>query len=433
MNVLQAYASALGSVGNVGGIADAAAKSTANALAEGATPTQSVIESLPMIGPVAADIRKKNYASAAGTVAGTAALGGVLGGVEQNPSVVSDLGEAVRAGAPDVAAGAAKTAIGGGIVASRMPGSFMGYLPARNGLRQIASGLKKGKEAFQAAHDATGENVPMAGETAPPSFGEAAPANPDAELLDGIAQGMGKTKFKNLSEADKKTVLDLAQKLKAQPESAPAQAVTPRPASHYGVQETQPEAAPLATPAPTAGLPPRGAFMTPAQQMAAQMAARTQAGGSVANVGRANVPEATVAPEINDTYTMPATGVLPAPAQGTAIRPPLAAPAQPQAQAAAAGVAQPTPEQMAAPFAVDQAKYQASQNRSALMGAAKHMGNRKNAAQGIADYAKSKGYDDPEVMAVAQPEHWQAVAKAAGYPNVSPQTIAAAKALLTKK
>jgi hypothetical protein len=93
----------------------------------------------------------------------------------------------------------------------------------------------------------------------------------------------------------------------------------------------------------------------------------------------------------------------------------------------------PTPEQMAAPFQSDEAKANAFNARKDLSGAAKHMGNRKNAAQVIADYAKSKGYDDPEVMQAATNEHWKAVAKAAGKPDVSDQTIAAAKAILKKK
>ena len=93
----------------------------------------------------------------------------------------------------------------------------------------------------------------------------------------------------------------------------------------------------------------------------------------------------------------------------------------------------PTPEQMAAPFQSDEAKVNAFNARKDRIGAARHMENRKNAAQVIADYAKSKGYDDPEVMQAATNEHWKAVAKAAGKPDVSDQTIAAAKAILTKK
>lgn len=93
----------------------------------------------------------------------------------------------------------------------------------------------------------------------------------------------------------------------------------------------------------------------------------------------------------------------------------------------------PTPEEMAAPFQSDEAKVGQFNARKDLGGAAAHMANRQNAARVIADYARSKGYNDPEVMQAATNEHWRAVAKSAGKPDVSDQTIAAAKALLTKK
>lgn len=575
LNLATAFGSALNSVANPGAGIAAAAEAAGRVGEEGGGPVRAALAATPL-GGVSEDVAHGNYKGAAGTLAGTAALGAATGLTGENADVV-------RAAAPDAAIGLGKVAGSGAVVASRLPGSWLGYMGVRSGLRQLKSAVAKGKEAYQSRYDATGENEPFAGEPGPaatPKEGEA--AGPDTETLDGIAQSLGGSKFKNLSDAHKKIALDLAEKLKSQaPGSAPEAPppYTPRPMSSYGVQ---PEATPApqatapaqALPGNTPGLPPR----IPRGPVSNRLRVMGQ------------IPES-AAPDLDlAAPALPVTGVRPAPGTPAGpVQPPIVGQPAPQVQAAAADapgpqlmavaqpsvralvdglpkashlldwlkehgetlddheatglrvqsneetstkpgdelrpssawvdgertdeelpgtaafrlpykpvskmteadlqpildgmrrwgykvgdndrlaliagdgswdgdmpetnatairnaklidafnpktakpVTQPTPAEMAAPFKVDQAAEQAAQNRSALMGAEKHMGNRKNAAQGIADYAKTKGYDDPAVMEVAQPEHWRAVARAAGYGDVSDQTIAAAKALLTKK
>ena len=360
---------------------------------------------MPGSGPLAVNaVNKVENKDVAGLVGNATGMGATILAGAKAPEI-PDVIEGIKAAAPDVAAGAARTGGGAGLLASHMPGSWMGWWIARGGLRQMGRGISKGVEGFRNASDLTSENQPYAGEASPgpeaaplePAMPSptAAPKAPGQAFAEADGQNWGK-----LSKDTRQTYADIERaqaNMKAQAEP-PARPAPQTPASE---------------PAPT--------YPTPAARPMSGIG--SPAGPIATSAGRWYDPA-----EI--TPVKPEAEVPAATPEAAPVQPPESPAPETTSPSPGAPQQPPTPEEMAAPFKVDQQAYEASQNRSAQIGEAKHMANRGNAAQGIADYAKSKGYDDPEVMAAAQPQHWMAVAKAAGYPKVGEQTIQAAIRIL---
>jgi hypothetical protein len=92
--------------------------------------------------------------------------------VDAAPAAIDAAKAGVKAAAPDVAVGAAK--VGAGAVLPKIPG--LSYGMEYVGGRQIIKGLGKGVDAARESFHPTVAETPVA-------------VNPDAALLDGIAQG----------------------------------------------------------------------------------------------------------------------------------------------------------------------------------------------------------------------------------------------------
>jgi hypothetical protein len=277
-----------------------------------------------IVRPIVDSLEQGDYAGAAGKTLGNALMLG--GGKALQAAPLADIGESVAAAAPDVATGLAKSAVGatGAVLPFGPLRWFAAYPFVRSGLRQMKSGIAKGREAFQNAHDATGENMPMAGETSPAPEAAAAPTE-DMQLLDDIAQGQAGKKFASLDAQGQAAVRALAAKIggqQAAPDAAPGPYV-PRPPSYYGVEPTPPAAATPPQAAPTSA--PTSAPMVP------------QPGAAVGRPSTVRPIPETQAPAL--TISEPPGNVLPAPGKPAGpVRPPIAGQPQPEATAPAGGV-----------------------------------------------------------------------------------------------
>ena len=282
------------------------------------TPEQRTMAGVSLIpgGPGAVDwyqhVKSGDIAGMGGQGLGmlsTLALGAKAPEIAE---AVPDLAEAARAAAPDVATGAAKTIGGGAVAASHLPGHWLGYYGVRRGLRQMMSGIEKGRQAF-------------GGEAEAAPGAEAGAPTEDMQLLDDIAQGQAGKKFASLDAQGQAAVRALAAKIggqQAAPDAAPGPYV-PRPPSYYGVEPTPPAAATPPQAAPTSA--PTSAPMVP------------QPGAAVGRPSTVRPIPETQAPAL--TISEPPGNVLPAPGKPAGpVRPPIAGQPQPEATAPAGGV-----------------------------------------------------------------------------------------------
>jgi hypothetical protein len=324
---------------------------------------------------------KNNPAGALQTY-GNLAAGGFQGAkalAESTPGKV--MGAAVKAGAPDVAAGGAK--VGAGVTAGMHSpvGLVLGVPEAISGVKQVASGFGKaiqgGREAMAVLDkikagvgDLTGR-IPAptdwdsvmdmySGLKAPGVGGEAGalPAE-DTSLLDGISRGMGGKSFSKLDANGQATVRQVAAKIAADHAT--------------GAAPTAAEPAPTATaPAPPAAAPVEAAPSTASglQHFRVPLKARRMAQNLLDNIR--STQAATSAP--SPTEVAPAsTPVVEAPA----------AKANPYESAA-----------------------------------------RTEKSSALAQFLYMGGHGiTPEDAAMMSPDHWSMAAKGAGVKMPSPATV----------
>jgi hypothetical protein len=168
----EAFPNALESIGNPGRIGYNTGMAAGRAAGEGANPAEALVEALPAVGPVASDVRHKNYAGALGQIAAMGALSLAPQAADALPDLET-AGAAARAGfsagAPDVAAGAGKLAAGQAIAGAMGEGGLIPRLVlSYPGARQIVRGVRQGVGAARDVfNDPTAANVEYAGETEP--------------------------------------------------------------------------------------------------------------------------------------------------------------------------------------------------------------------------------------------------------------------------
>ncbi len=162
----------------------AVAKEAADAFNRGdyGRAAASTVEDIPLIGPqirrTEQDVRNKDYGAIAGDVATGVALSQVprlARGVKAAAPIVK---AAAKAGGADIAAGAAKTAVGYGVAKLPVPQPLkfgMGFELGREGVKQIGRGVRTGYKAGRAAMK---EPPTPPAEVPPPEPPSAAPEAP---------------------------------------------------------------------------------------------------------------------------------------------------------------------------------------------------------------------------------------------------------------
>jgi hypothetical protein len=218
---------------------------------------------------------------------GNLAAGGIKGVLEATPE---SLKAAVKAGAPDVAQGAAKAATGAAVahvpVVGTVPGGVLAYQGGKQVMAGFGKAIKAGREALQNIDDIKSGVSKVTGRVASPTDWDAvmdmyaglkAPnvagesgvlPGEDTALLDGISQGMGGKSFAKLDAKGQATVRQVAAQMAgdhvtseaasapvaAAPAPIPAAQAAPAP-SPAQVSPQAPSSAPaLSPPAPESGL-----------------------------------------------------------------------------------------------------------------------------------------------------------------------------------
>lgn len=229
---------------------------------------KSALGAVPVVGPaaetVARDVTEGRIPEAVGHI-GAAYLGSklpkVISNIPQLPekamsmvpqtfNPVPHLGEAVAAAAPDVAVGGLKTAAGLG-TAELAPGPLKWPVRAAlayPGVRQIGRGFKAGAKA---ASGGTAEEALAELPTGLP------PVNPEAEMLNKIAQGFGYKNFEQAPEAVQGTIRNVSQGL-SKSRVTPIRTTTPTEPLPRARQLAAAPRSPIVTPPPadTSGIIP---------------------------------------------------------------------------------------------------------------------------------------------------------------------------------